>query len=81
MPTARHFLSSLTIADNISFGNKRRLKCEGSTFSSAFFTRPMRPTRQSCSYFEKIKRGGFLGNTFCGHKISRSILDVSIIKF
>lgn len=39
MPTARHFLSSLTIADNISFGNKRRLKCEGSTFSNGFSTR------------------------------------------
>lgn len=33
MPTARHFLSLLTIADNISFDNKRRLKCEGFAFS------------------------------------------------
>lgn len=49
MPTARHFLSSLTIADNISFGNKRRLKCEGSTFSNGFFT-----PHQSVGYAVKL---------------------------
>lgn len=50
MPTARHFLSSLTIADNISFGNKRRLKCEGSTFSNGFLHPTRLATLRNCSH-------------------------------